>query len=214
VWRTIVGIAPDMYMSGPQNENPAGIYTPLAQATGTRFMSVAARAVGSPGALAPRVRDAVAAVDPDIPTYWAQTLGEAIDEQTWFFGVFGGLFMLMGMVALFLAAIGLYGVMAFSVSRRTREMGVRMALGAGGDDVLRLVLRQGMGQLVIGLAIGLVLAWGATTLLAGFLFGIGPRDPLTFVSIVAVLLLTGLLASWVPARRATRVDPIVALRYE
>jgi putative ABC transport system permease protein len=122
--------------------------------------------------------------------------------------------MVMGFVALFLAAIGLYGVMSFSVSRRTREMGVRMALGAGGDDVLRLVMRQGVAQLAIGLGIGLAIAWGVSSLLAGFLFGVDPRDPLTFIGTVLVLVATGLTASWLPARRATRVSPLVALRYD
>jgi putative ABC transport system permease protein len=118
----------------------------------------------------------------------------------------------MGFAALFLAAIGLYGVMSFSVSRRTREMGVRMALGAQRGDVIRLILRQGAVQLAIGIGIGLAGAWGVSTLLSGVLFGVGPRDPVTFLTTVAVLVLTGLVASWIPALRATRVDPLVAIR--
>jgi putative ABC transport system permease protein len=213
-WLTIVGIVPDLHMAGVQNEEPEGLYTPLAQAENARFMSIVARTTGPPLAVAPQVRGAVAAADADIPIYWVQSLAEAIREQTWFFRVFGSIFMIMGIVALFLAAIGLYGVMSFSVSRRTREMGVRMALGAGADHVVRLILRQGVVQLVAGLVLGLVGALGVTSLLTGFLFGVGPRDPATFAAIVAVLVVTGLLASWVPARRATRVDPLVAIRYE
>jgi putative ABC transport system permease protein len=213
-WLTIVGVAPDLHMSGAQNEEPEGFYTPLAQDAGVRFMSIAARTAGPPTQLTPRVRGAVSAVDPDIPIYWVRTLAEGIAGDLWFFRVFGTIFMVMGFVALFLAAIGLYGVMAFSVSRRTREMGVRMALGAQRDDVVHLVMRQGFAQLAIGLAVGLAAAWGVSVLLTGFLFGVSPRDPTTFVSIVAVLVLAGTIASWVPALRATRVDPVVALRYD
>jgi putative ABC transport system permease protein len=212
-WVTIVGVVRDLHMGGPQNEEPEGLYLPLAQES-ARFLSVAARSHGPPAALTPRVRDAVAAVDSDIPIYWPRTLAEGIAQQTWFFRVFGVLFMVMGFVALFLAAIGLYGVMSFSVSRRTREMGVRMALGAGAGDVLRLVMRQGAVELATGLAIGLLLAWGLSTLLTGFLFGVSPRDPVTFAATLVVLVVTGLVAAWVPARRATRVDPLVALRYD
>lgn len=212
-WVTIVGVVRDLHMSGPENEEPEGLYLPLSQES-ARFMSIAARTRGAPTALTPRVRSAVASVDSDIPIYWARTLAEGIAVSTWFYRVFGVLFMIMGLVALFLAAIGLYGVMSFSVSRRTREMGVRMALGAANGDVLRLVMRQGVAQLAIGLAIGLALAWGVSTLLAGFLFGVEPRDPITFLATFGVLVATGLAASWVPARRATRVSPLVALRYD
>jgi putative ABC transport system permease protein len=210
---TIIGVVRDLHMAGVQNEEPHGLYLPLAQES-ARFMSIAARTRGTPTALTPRARAAVTSVDSDIPVYWARTLAESVAMETWFFRVFGTLFMVMGFVALFLAAIGLYGVMSFSVSRRRREMGVRMALGAGGDEVLRLVMRQGVTQLAIGLAIGLVIAWGVSSLLAGFLFGVEPRDPLTFLGTVLVLVVTGLTASWLPARRATRVSPLVALRYD
>jgi putative ABC transport system permease protein len=213
-WLTIVGVVPDLHMAGVQNTDPAGLYVPLAQDSGTRFMSIAVRAAGPPHALTPQVRASVAAVDPDIPLYWVRTLAEGIRQENWFFRVFGGIFMVMGFVALFLAAIGLYGVMSFSVSRRTREMGVRMALGAQGGDVVRLIMRQGAWQLGIGVAIGLAGAWAVSTLLANFIFGVGPRDPITFAGTVVVLVATGLVASWIPARRATRVDPLVAIRTE
>jgi putative ABC transport system permease protein len=212
-WVTIVGVVRDLHMAGVANEEPEGLYLPLAQSS-ARFMSIAARTRGAPTAITPRVRTAVAGVDSDIPIYWTRTLAEGIAMDTWFFRVFGALFMVMGFVALFLAAIGLYGVMSFAVSRRTREMGVRMALGAGSGDVLRLVMRQGVVQLIIGLGIGIVVAWGVATLLAGFLFGVEPRDPLTFLGTLALLVATGLTASWLPARRATRVSPLVALRYD
>jgi putative ABC transport system permease protein len=212
-WLTIVGVVADMHMSGPQDEEPAGLYRPLAQES-PRFMSVLARSTGDPNLLAPRVREAVALVDQDIPIYWTMPLAEAIERDTWFFRIFGSIFMILGAVALFLAAIGLYGVMAFSVSRRTREMGVRMALGANAPAVMRLIMRQGFFQLAIGVPIGVLAAVGVSRLLSMLLFGVSPRDPIIFLGTVLVLTATGLLASWFPARRATRVDPLVALRYD
>jgi putative ABC transport system permease protein len=213
-WRTIVGVAPDLNMSGAENAEPEGFYVPLAQDTGVRFMSIAARSTGPTTTLAPVFRSSVAAVDADIPLYWVRTLDDFIAAENWFYGVFGALFTVMGIVALLLAAIGLYGVMSFSVSGRTREMGVRMALGAEPGDVVLLVLKQGARQLAIGLVLGLAGALAVSGLLANFLFGVNPRDPLTFGAILLVLACTGMLASWIPARRATRVDPAVALRYE
>jgi len=210
-WRTVVGVVPDMYLDGVENEEPEGVYTPVSQDP-RRFMSIVARGRGEPRALTAAVRDAVASVDADSPLSFVETLSERIATSTWFYRVFGTIFMVMGFVALFLAAIGLYGVMAFSVSRRTREMGVRMALGARGKDVVGLVLKQGMLQLALGLVLGLGLAAGVSQLLAIILFDVQPRDPAVFLSIMGVLALTGMLASWIPARRATRVDPMVALR--
>jgi putative ABC transport system permease protein len=212
-WLTIVGIVPDMYAGNIDNENPHAIYVPLAQ-NGARFLDVAARTAATPMTLTSLVRDQVGAIDADIPLYQVRTLGDAIREITWFYRVFGALFMVFGSVALFLAAIGLYAVMSSSVSRRTREVGVRMALGARRSDVLRLIFRQAMVQVGIGLAFGLALAAGISRLLAVVLFDVEPRDPFIFGAIIVVLALTGAAATFLPARRATRVDPQVALRWE
>jgi putative ABC transport system permease protein len=215
-WRTIVGVVPDMYLGGldgPENIQH-GIYMPLAQG-GARFMSVVARTRGGDAmTLAQPVRDAVLGVDPDLPTYFVRTLRQAIDEQYWFFMVFGSLFMVFGAAALFLAAVGLYGVMATSVSQRTREMGVRMALGARTGNVLGLVMRQGLSQLAIGLVLGLALAVGVSTLLQSLLFEVNPRDPDVFIGIALVLSATAVAACLGPALRATRVEPGSALRYD
>ncbi len=215
-WRTIVGVVPDMYMQGLSNmeEDPWGVYFPLDQYD-TRFAYVALRSAGEdPMTLAAGARDDVMAVDQDIPLYWVQTHQAAIDEQTWFFRIFGNLFMVFGFVALFLAAVGLYGVMSASVSNRTAEMGIRMALGAQGRDVLRLVLKQGAVQVGIGMALGLALAALLSRGLALVLFQVEPWDPFVFALIAVVLAVVGMVASYIPALRATRVDPAVALRYE
>jgi putative ABC transport system permease protein len=214
-WRTIVGVVPDMYVNGLNSESDQhAIYTPVAQGA-ARFMSVVARSRAGDPLLATRpVRDAVLAVDADLPIYFVQTLQKAIDDNHWFYMIFGSLFMVFGGAALFLAAIGLYGVMSTSVRQRTREMGVRMALGAGGGDVLRLVMRQGLMQLGIGLVLGLALALGVSNLLQILLFEVNPRDPVIFAAIGAVLSATAVAACLVPATRATRVEPVQALRYD
>src|SRR5439155_6178147 len=130
------------------------------------FVYVAARTTGTPMRITGDVRNAVASLNPDIPIYWVYSLKEAIARPTWFVRVFGTMFMIFGVIALFLAAIGLYAVMAFSVSRRMREVGIRMALGARGADVVRMIFRQGMVQLGIGLAAGLLMAAGVSRLLS------------------------------------------------
>jgi putative ABC transport system permease protein len=212
-WRQIVGVVPDMWLDGTENDEPEGVYVPFAQAP-QRFMSVVIRTRGEPGAMTAPVRNLVATMDPDLPIYFVKTLQERIDEETWFYRVFGTIFMIMGIVALVLAAVGLYGVMAFNVSRRTREMGVRMALGAQPQNVVRLVLRQGLIQLAVGVVIGTLGAYFLAGLLKMLLFQVAPTDPLVFGGTLAVLIASGIAASLIPARRATRVDPMVALRYE
>ena len=212
-WRTVVGVVPDMYTDDVENENPQAMYIPHAQSD-ARFMTIVAQSRGEPMALTTPVRDAVLAVDADIPIYFVETLESSMAKQTWYYRVFGTIFMIFGGVALVLAAIGLYAVMAFSVSRRIREFGVRMALGAQSGDVVGMVFKQGLLQIGIGLLLGLALAAGVSSLLTILLFGVTARDPVIFASVVLLLGLTGLLACFVPARRATRVDPMVALRSE
>jgi predicted permease len=212
-WITIVGVAPDMYIGGIENREPEGFYTPLAQ-NPPQFASLAIRAAGAPMALTAAVRDEVTKVDADLPLYWVRTMRRSIDENNWQYQVFGSLFMAFGFAAMFLATVGLYGVMSFAVSRRTQEIGVRMALGASGRSVLQLVLRQGLWQIGIGLAIGVLLAGGLARLIVIIMLGVQPWDPQVFAIVVASLSAAALLACVVPARRAMRVDPMVALRYE
>jgi putative ABC transport system permease protein len=212
-WRTVVGVVPDMYMAGNDSTTLEGYYTPLAQAN-RRVMNVVARARGDPLALANAIQRDVAAIDPDVPAYAPRTQRRVIDESIWRFEVFGALFIVFGVVALVLATVGLYGVMAFAVSRRTRDIGVRMALGATGTDVLRLFLREGLVQLGVGVSIGMLLAYNLATALSFVLLRVSPRDPVVFAAIAALLVVVGLMACFIPARRASRVDPLVALRSE
>jgi putative ABC transport system permease protein len=211
-WLTVVGVVGDIFHT-PDDEIPWTVYTPLAQSD-ARFMSVAVRTRGEPMALAPAIRDAAVATHADTPIYFVRDMTEVIRQQTWFYSVFGGLFLVFGLAALFLASVGLYGVLAFSVGRRTPELGIRMALGARSADVRRLVLGQGLFQMGVGVALGLGMALVLGQALGNFLFRVEPRDPLVLLGTALVLFLTGLAASAVPVRRATRVDPMVAFRSE
>ncbi len=210
-WRTIVGVVPDMELGGPRQEDPEGIYVPLAQ-TDTRFASLVVRSEGDPMALAPAVRQAVAAQDPYLPIYWVRTMSDAIHRQNWFVDVFGTIFAIFGVSGLLLAVIGLYGVMSFSVQRRTHEVGIRMALGADSGKILRLMVRQGAIQVGIGTVLGIGLALALSRGIRILLFAVDPWDAGIFVVIVAVLVVTSLVAALLPARRAAIVDPAVALR--
>jgi predicted permease len=215
-WMTIVGVVPDLFIEeiDSQTRNAAGIYTPIAQGP-ARFMSIAAIPRGGSGnalALTATVRQVVSTLDPDLPIYWARTLDEVIREETWFYSVFGAMFGIFGGVALFLATVGLYGVISFSVRRRTAEVGIRMALGADTRRILGLIFRQGSVQLAVGLAIGLMIAGLLANALQVIFFEVDPFDLTVWSGIVLMLLLTGLLACFIPAHRASRVDPITALR--
>ena len=158
------------------------------------------------------VRNAVATLNSDIPIYWPMTLYDAIAQQLWFVRVFGTMFMVFGVVALFLASIGLYAVMSFSVSRRTREVGIRMALGATARDVVRMIMSQGAWQLGIGLVLGLALAAGISGAMTMVLYDVQPLDPAVFSGVTLLLAFTGAIACLLPARRATLVDPSDAIR--
>ena len=212
-WRTVVGVVADAWMSNLRTENAAGLYAPLAQ-TDYRFLSVAVKTRAEPAAFTATLRQAVIALDPDLPIYWPRTMEQVVAKERFFFDLFGGMFASFGAVALALAAIGIYGVTAFSVGRRTREIGVRMALGARPRDVVRMILRQGTLRLAVGLGIGLIAGFGVSFLLAGILFGVSPTDPLTFGVIAVFLAAVTLLACLIPARAAMRVAPVEALRYE
>lgn len=215
-WLNVVGVVPDLEMEGIANvtANPAGFYIPLAQSGVGSTVNMALRTHGPPTGITDAVRRAVAAVDPDLPIYDVMTMKQAIDEETWFYRIFGILFMVLGFFALFLAVVGLYGVMAFAVGRRTREMGIRIALGAQARQLVTLTMRGGMIQLAIGFAIGIGLAAVLANPLQWILYEVNARDPSVFAIVTLTLGVVGLLASFVPARRATKVDPIITLSAE
>jgi predicted permease len=212
-WLTIIGVVPDMKMEGIGNNNSsaAGFYIPITQSGVGNRVSIALRTQGDPMTAATAVRAKIADMDPNLPIYDVLSMKEVIAEETWFYTTFGTLFMVFGGVALFLAAVGLYGVMSFAVSQRRTEMGVRMALGAEGASLVRLVMKKGAIQLAVGLTIGLGIAFLAATPLELVLYEVDAHDPMVFVTIVVTLAITGLLASFIPARRVTKVHPATAL---
>ncbi len=189
------------------------VYRPFQQ--GARyFSSVALRVAADPMQIAESVRARMTTVDPDLPLYDVKTLERVIDESTIGLAYVAVMLAVLGVMGLLLSAVGVYGVMAYAVTERTHEFGIRMALGAAPGNILRLVLRRGVLLTALGLLIGLPAALGLAYLLAGLLYGVSAGDASTFTGIS--LLLAGIagLACYIPARRATRVDPIVALRYE
>lgn len=210
-WLTIVGVIPDLFAGNPDDPRPPLLLRPFAQAR-SQFAYVSVRTAGDPMAFTAPIRETVASINPDIPIYWPMTLEQAVAEPLWFVRVFGTMFAIFGLVALFLASIGLYAVMSFAVSRRTREVGIRMALGASPGRVVSLIFRGGLWQLGLGLGIGLVLAAGVSRLLDVVLFDVQPLDPVVFALVATTLAVTGAVACLLPARRATQVDPAEAMR--
>jgi putative ABC transport system permease protein len=215
-WLTIVGVVPDLLMEGIGNNNasPVGYYIPISQSDVANGVRIAVRTHGDPATLAPQLREAVASLDHDLAIYEVDAMRTVIDRQTWFYTIFGTFFMAFGICALFLAAAGLYGVMSFAVTQRTREMGVRSALGAQGVQLIALVMRKSVIQLAIGLTLGLVLALLVSGALQPVLYRVSPRDTAVFSGVVLTLALATLLASFLPAWRVTKVDPGLALAAE
>jgi ABC-type antimicrobial peptide transport system permease subunit len=157
-------------------------------------------------------RQAVQSLDENLPVYDVHSLDDRIAQKRLDRGIFVALFTIFAGIALLLASVGLYAVVAHSVSQRTREIGLRMAVGGTARDIVRLVFAQGLRQVVIGLIIGLIAAFGVTRVLRAVLVGVSPSDPVTFLAVAVVLMLAGVLGCAIPARRAIRVDPVVALR--
>jgi putative ABC transport system permease protein len=209
----VIGVVGDAKHFWLEEESQPQMYEAYSQAPGI-FATVVVRTTVEPMSLAEPVRQVVWKVDGDQPMWKVRTLESLIDRSTAnkrFLMVLMGVFAAL---ALALTVIGLYGVMSYAVSQRTQEIGVRMALGAGARNIHRMVLRQGMTLVLIGVAFGLAASWLLTRLMANLLFGVSATDLLTFVSISSLLTIVALLACWIPARRAMKVDPIIALRYE
>lgn len=213
-WATIVGVVGHVKNADLAGDEVKGkYYFPLEQVT-PPFTTFLARTPADPARLAAGLREAVRKVDPTQPVSQIRVLSEMVESSlaprrfvVTVLSVFAGMALLM-------AVIGLYGVISYAVTARTQELGVRMALGAQPGEILRLVISQGLRLAGMGAALGLAVSLGFSRLLASQLFHVSAFDPLTFAAMAAVLLAAALLASYIPARRATRVDPMVALRYE
>lgn len=212
-WREIVGIVGHVKHRGLEGESRVQYYIPYQQRPQSSMFLVV-RTSGDPSSVAGSVRSSVLSIDRDLPVFRVKTMEQYVSESMtqrrfamYLFGIFA-------VIALVLAAVGLYGVMAYSVTQRTHEIGVRMALGARRQDVVAMVVRQGMVLAGAGLVVGLGAAFGLTRLMAALLFGVNVRDVTTFVLISLILGAIAFMASLVPARRATKVDPLIALRYE
>ena len=213
-WVSIVGVVPDVRHSNPRNSNPEPdpiVYVPLRwnpQRTPTLFVRTAAGAAS----VLPQIRDVLHAVEPDVPLFNVQTMEARMSQSRWQFVVFGSMFGVFAAIALMLSAIGLFSVTSYSVTQRTQEIGVRMALGAQPGSIVWLVLRRALVQLAIGLPLGLAGAYGVGVLLQGILVQTGPKDVTTLASIVVVLVVVAVVACVWPARRAASLDPLLALR--
>jgi putative ABC transport system permease protein len=215
VWRTIVGIVPTVRHNPPQDAESLSVaYVPLRQEV-PGFASVIVRSSVSPETIMNAVRQEVHGIDPDQPVFNLRTMDQMMQQQMWPYKVFGTLFLIFALIGLVLSAVGLYAVLAYAVTQRTQEIGVRMALGAHGNQVMWLVLKRGLIQLGLGLAFGLSGGYFAGRALPSrILVQTTTTDPWTFAAITIILSIVAMTACLVPARRAMRVDPLVALRAE
>jgi len=212
-WMQIVGVSGDVKYGGLETAPEPAFYQPYQQIPWNNSYLVL-RARSDPRQLASAVRNAAWSIDKELPVANLKTMEELLSESVARprFRTFA--FLVLGLLALVLAVTGIYAVMSYLVTQRTREFGIRVALGAQRSSVLRLVIRQGMSLALIGVVIGLIAAWALMRLMTRLLYGIESRDPLTFASITILLLAVALVACWLPAHRATKVDPLKALRYE
>ena len=177
-------------------------------------MALLIRTAGNPTALSAALRREVQQLDDALPLFDVGTLESNLDRSRWHLRVFGTLFLAFAVIAMGMAAVGIYAVIAHAVSQRTREIGVRLALGAGAGSIVRLVLARGLIQIALGMSIGLAAAFYLCRLMATLLIHVTPTDPVTFVTVSLTLLAAGLAACLIPARRAGRLDPLEALRHE
>jgi predicted permease len=212
-WITVVGVAGDVKHYGHEEPVRPGVYFPMAQVPRDSMMLVLASTV-EPTSLTTSVRQVVREMDAELPIFQVRTMGSRVDESLWMRRTYSWLLGVFSVVALVLAVGGLYGVISYSVGRRRREIGIRIALGARQEQVLGHVLRQGITLTAIGLTVGLATAFFTSRLMGTMLFGVNPRDPWVYALVAAVLLATAVLANLAPARRAASLNPMSALRTE
>jgi putative ABC transport system permease protein len=213
-WATVVGVCGDVVQSLDSDEaRPEQAYVPHDQDP-YQMMALMVRSTSQPAALAAKIRSIIQSRDPDQVLVEPRTFREHVKFSMWMHRLFSSLFGTFAVIALLIAGIGLYGVMAYSVTQRTQEIGIRMALGADGGSVVRMVTIQAMRLTILGIGIGLAGAFAVTRVMAAQLFKVSPTDPPTFTVVCLLLVLSGVTAAWLPALRASRVNPVVALRYE
>ncbi|MGH9937375.1 MAG: FtsX-like permease family protein, partial [Blastocatellia bacterium] len=212
-WQTIIGVVNDEKQDGLGAKVEHETYQSHLQSAQSE-MTLIVRTVANPQSLIGAVREEIRALDRSLPLYDIKTMRVAIYESVARERFITLLLIVFAALALTLASVGIYGVMSYSVTQRTHEIGVRMALGAQTRDVLKLVVAQGGRLAATGVAIGLVSAFALTRLMESLLFGVSATDPVTFIAVALLLTIVALLACWIPARRATKVDPMIALRCE
>jgi putative ABC transport system permease protein len=212
-WLAVVGVVGDVKQRGLRQNTRFEVYRPHAQRSALT-MSFAARTVVDPLAATTVVQTAAWDVDPDLAMYRVRSMEDIVFDEIGVWGIIAGLLAVFAAIALVLAAAGLYGVMSYSVSRRTHEIGIRIALGAQSETVLRMVITRSMILALAGICAGIALALLLGRALQSLMYGISPTDPITFVAVAVLMTVVALLANYIPARRATKVDPMVALRYE
>jgi ABC-type lipoprotein release transport system permease subunit len=212
-WMVVVGVVGRIKQDALDADSRMAIYSAHTQVPG-RGMNVVIRTETDPAGLATSVRRQIQEIDPDLPLYNVRTMAQRVDESLARRRFSMLLLTLFAVLALGLAAVGIYGVIAFLVSQSTREMGIRMALGATPGGIRKLIVRQGLLVAIVGVGIGVTGALFLSTFMGALLFGVTARDPLTFAAIAVILGAVALLASYVPARRASRIDPVVSLRTE
>jgi putative ABC transport system permease protein len=212
-WLTVVGVAADVMDEAYDRAPRPTVYQPFRQAP-TRSWDLAVRSAGGSATILPGVRAQLTAVDPNLAPFDVRSMRKVIDDALIGLAYVAGILSVCGAIALVLASVGLYSVMAFVVAERTHEIGIRMALGATANDILGMVARQSLVVTGLGLVIGFVAAFALARLLSGLIFGVSASDPVAFVAIPGVLALVAGAATWGPARRATRVEPVVALRHQ
>lgn len=212
-WHTVVGVVGEVRHERADAATRMSVYVPYQQIP-VRQMTLAVRTGGDPSALAAAVRNQVRGLDPDQPVTAVRTMGEVVSSAIWQPRLHAILFGVFAAVALALASVGIYGVMSYAVTQRTHEIGVRIALGARPRDIVRMVVGHGLALTLVGIALGAAFALALTRVMTSLLFEVSAADPATFAANVALLTAVSLVACYIPARRATRVDPLVALRYE
>jgi predicted permease len=212
-WITVVGVSADIVQQTNRPASDPLVFVPYRQ-EGYSGMDVMLRAGGNPSPLAASLRAAVQKIDQDLPVSNTRTLADAIYRNQWYLRLFGGLFLIFALVGLLIAAVGIYAMIAQATTSRTQEIGVRMALGASPRNILGLVLTRGMKQLLAGLIFGLAAAYPAARVMTSLPLRVSAADPSLFVTVALVLMAVGLVACWLPARRAAALDPVKAIRYE